>query len=101
MTMAISEQDYNSLKEYWDYQRKVEYNRERTHYIAEQFELRIHNQYGPIPVEEIKDMLWTKMPTSEYEDPPKGYIPENPSYRLWNETWPPALDWKKNDDNDI
>ena len=27
--MAIYKKDYNDLKEYWDYQRKVEYNKEQ------------------------------------------------------------------------
>ena len=26
--MAITKQSYNDLKEYWDYQRKIEYNKE-------------------------------------------------------------------------
>ena len=34
-------------------------------------------------------MLWTKIPQSEYEDPPKWWVPENEKYRLWNEEWPP------------
>jgi hypothetical protein len=34
MTMAISEKEYKELKEYWDYQRKVEYNREKVYYMA-------------------------------------------------------------------
>ena len=37
--MAISKQSYNELKEYWDYQRKVEYNRELVHHMAEKFKV--------------------------------------------------------------
>jgi hypothetical protein len=37
----------------------------------------------------MKQMLWTKIPQSEYEDPPKWWVPENEKYRLWNEEWPP------------
>jgi len=37
MVMAITEQSYKDLKEYWDYQRKIEYNKEIVHYMAEKF----------------------------------------------------------------
>ena len=33
--MAITEQSYKELKDYWDYQRKIEYNKEIVHYMAE------------------------------------------------------------------
>ena len=35
--MAISKQSYKELKEYWDYQRKIEYNKEMVHFMAEKF----------------------------------------------------------------
>ena len=25
------------------------------------------------------------------KEPPKGWVPENENYRLWNEEWPPKL----------
>ena len=35
--MAISKKSYKELKEYWDYQRKIEYNKEMVHFMAEKF----------------------------------------------------------------
>ena len=31
--MAITKQSYKDLKEYWDYQRKVEYNKEIVYFV--------------------------------------------------------------------
>ena len=87
--MAISEKEYNELKPYWDFQRKKEYNKERIFAMADKFEGRAFTEFGPVNIEEMKQMLWTKIPQSEYEDPPKWWVPENEKYRLWNEEWPP------------
>src|SRR5210317_715587 len=113
MTM-IQPQEYKDLKEYWDYQRKVEYNREQVFKMADSFENRVYHEYGPVNSDEMKQMLWSRVPTSEYETPPAGWVPENEDYRLWNEEWPPKPQLtgpkgrpvvlkakKKNDDNDI
>lgn len=98
--MAVSEKDYNHLKEYWDYQRKVEYNREKVYYMAERISQNTITEFGKLPVEDIQSILWSKIEPAMYDDPPKGYIPENPDYRLWYETWPPLLDIKKALDDD-
>ena len=100
MTMAISETDYKELKEYWDYQRKVEYNREKVFYMAERIAGNTYTEFGKLPVEEVQSILWSKIKSQDYDNPPKGYIPENPDYRLWNEAWPPILDIKKALDDD-
>ena len=44
--MAISQKDYNNLKEYWDYQRKIEYNKEKIYMMAERFEGRAFNDFS-------------------------------------------------------
>ena len=98
--MAISETDYNNLKEYWDYQRKVEYNREKVYHMAERIAANTYTEFGRLPVNEVQSILWSKIESSVYDDPPRGYIPENPEYRLWYESWPPALDIKKELDDD-
>jgi len=103
MSMAISETDYNNLKEYWDYQRKVEYNREKVYHMAERIAANTYTEFGRLPIDEVQSILWSKIEPGVYDDPPKGYIPENPEYRLWSEIWPPTLDIKKllDDDYDI
>ena len=84
--MAIPEKEYIELKEYWDFQRKKEYNKEKVMKMCESFGGRLYDQFGPIPLQEVKDTIWSKIPQSEYEDPPEEWIPEDPNYRLWHET---------------
>ena len=83
--MAISETSYKDQKEYWDYQRKIQYNKEELSAIAERFEGRVYNDFGMIHIDNVKTILWDKIPHSEYEDPPRGWIPKDPKFRLWNE----------------
>jgi hypothetical protein len=86
--MAIPEKEYIELKEYWDFQRKKEYNKEKVIKMCESFGGRLYDQFGQVPLQDIKDTIWTKIPQSEYEEPPKNWIPENPKYRLWSEGEP-------------
>ena len=100
MTMAVSEYDYYKYKEYWDYQRKVEFNREKVFYMAERFDGRIVTDFGGVGLRDLQEMMWSKIKPKDYDDPPAGYIPENPDYRLWYETGQPQLEWKKKLDDD-
>ena len=90
--MAIQPKEYNAQQEYWDYQRKIQYNKEQIFAIAERFKGRTYNDFGPVHIDEVKKMLWDKLPVEEYEDPPEDWIPEDPKYRLWSED---KLDIKK------
>jgi len=80
--MPISKESYNDLKEYWDYQRKVQYNKEVVFNMADQFENRVYNDFGPVSLDEMKDLLWTRVKSEDYEEPRKGWIPEDPSLRF-------------------
>ena len=59
--MAISKKSYEELKEYWDYQRKIEYNKEMVHFMAEKFKGRVYNDFGMVHIDEMKDLLWTRI----------------------------------------
>ena len=83
--MAIQPKEYNDLKEYWDYQRKVQYNKEQIFDIADRFKGRIYNDLGPVHIDEVKKMLWDKLTVEEYEDPPEEWVPKDEKYRLWSE----------------
>lgn len=83
--MTIQPKDYNSKKEYWDYQRKVEYNREQINMMSERFDGRVYGDFGMVSVDEIKDKLWNKIDPAEYEEPPEDWIPKDPKYQLWYE----------------
>ena len=65
--MAIQEKDYKDLKEYWDYQRKIQYNKECVYRMAEKFEGRAYNDFGPIHIDDVKTMLWDKIKSDEYD----------------------------------
>ena len=80
--MPISKESYKDLKEYWDYQRKVQYNKEIVHRMADQFENRVYNDFGPVNLDEMKDLLWTRVKSEDYEEPRKGWVPEDPSLRF-------------------
>jgi len=82
MLMAITEQSYKDLKEYWDYQRKVEYNKEVVHNMADSFEGRVYNDFGAVNLNDMKDLLWTRVKAEDYEEPRKGWVPEDEKLRF-------------------
>tara|TARA_Y100000004_G_scaffold181962_1_gene228198 strand:+ start:967 stop:1278 length:312 start_codon:yes stop_codon:yes gene_type:complete len=103
--MAITKKSYEDLKEYWDYQRKVEYNKEMVHFMADRFEGRVYNDFGMVHIDEMKKILWTKVNPKDYEEPRKGYVPADPKLRFeWegDANLPtPSLPHYKDDDNNI
>ena len=85
MIMAITKESYKDLKEYWDYQRKVQYNKEVVHNMADTFEGRIYNDFDPVNLSDAKDLLWSRVKPEDYEEPRKGWIPEDPNLRFEDE----------------
>ena len=83
--MAITKESYKDLKEYWDYQRKVQYNKEIVHNMADQFEGRVYNDFGMVSIDEMKNLLWTRVKPEDYEEPRKGWVPEDPKLRFEGE----------------
>ena len=83
--MAIQQDEYLKLKDYYDFQRKKEYNKEKVMKMCEQMGGKLYDEYGQVPLQVVKDTIWTRIPQEEYEEPPKDWIPEDPNYRLWNE----------------
>ena len=57
--MAIQQKEYISQQEYWDYQRKVQYNKEQIFAMAKRFEGRTYNDFGPVHIDEVKEILKT------------------------------------------
>lgn len=90
--MAITQAQYKDMKEYWDYQRKVQYNKETVHRMAESFENRIVNEFGMMSLKDIQETLWNRIKSSEYEEPHKGWIPNDPSLRF---------DWEQEPNNNL
>ena len=78
----ITKESYKDLKEYWDYQRKIAYNKEMVFMMADNFEGRVYNDFGMVGIDEMKDLLWTRVKPEDYEEPRKGWVPEDPKYRF-------------------
>jgi len=89
MSMAISEHSYNDLKEYWDFQRKLEYNREILKRNIQEFSpMKINPEMSHFNEDQIFDFMWARLDQDDYEDPPTEWTPKNEEYRLWNESEP-------------
>ena len=65
--MAVSKEEYKKLKEYFDFQRKVEYNKEKLRKAVE------------VMLDEpdiLLNDIWGKMKEEEMVDAPKGWVPQ-------------------------
>jgi len=82
MAMSITKIQYEDLKEYWDYQRKIEYNKEALKNMLNKFEGRVYNDFGMVSQEEVFENLWSKVISDDFEDPPKDWIPKDKKYRF-------------------
>ena len=81
--MPISKESYNELKEYWDFQRLVEYNKELLKHRLFETKAKIFGPMGaPIEPEAFFEEVWPKITQSEYEQPPNNWVPENENYRF-------------------
>jgi hypothetical protein len=58
MLMAITKESYKDLKEYWDYQRKIQYNKEIVMNMADEFEGRVYNEFGMVDIKEMKEICY-------------------------------------------
>ena len=83
--MAIPKTKYEELKEYWDYQRKIAYNKEVIYHMAGRFQNRVYNDFGQVSIEKLKEILWTRVQPEDYEEPKKGYVPEDQKLRIEGE----------------
>ena len=78
----ITKESYKDLKEYWDYQRKIAYNKEMVFMMADSFDGRVYNDFGMVSLDDMKDLLWTRVRPEDYEEPRKGWVPEDPKLRF-------------------
>ena len=78
----ITKAEYKDLKEYWDYQRKIAYHKEMVFMMADNFEGRVYNDFGMVGLDQMKDLLWQRVKPEDYEEPRKGWVPEDPKLRF-------------------
>lgn len=92
MSMAISKESYKNLKEYWDYQRLLEYNRELLKARLKQMQGSVFSQFGEIDTGDMYDRIWTNIKSEDLEKPSATWIPEDTNYRF---------EWEGEPDNTI
>ena len=80
--MAITKASYKDLKEYWDYQRLLEYNRELIKYRLKKVQGNVFTQFGELNTENMFDNIWYTISNEDLEKPHEGWIPEDEKYRF-------------------
>ena len=82
MCMAISKQSYTDLKEYWDYQRLLEYNRELLQQRLSKVNETVYAQFWHINTDTMFDKIWMDIRHEDLETPIVGGVPQNEKYRF-------------------
>ena len=83
----ISKEDYMAQKPYWDYQRKVEYNREKVLKGC----LNIIKHFGEtedgfqLEQGELFDRLWNEITPADYDEPESDWVLAKPELRIEGE----------------
>lgn len=77
----ISKSSYVEMKEYWDYQRKIEYNREQ---LLDQLQ-DVHDDLDSDTIDRMFDDIWNYQDPEDYDDPPRGWIPKNKQFQIEGE----------------
>ena len=85
--MAIDPVEYENLKEYYDLQRKKEYNRE-------QLQTAITEMEGRIGLSMSFDEIWSRIEEKDYQDPPNNWVP-NADFSQCETTNPEEEEMKK------
>ena len=75
--MAIDPKEYERLKEYYDFQRKKEYNREILRDAIEEIEKRTG-----LSLQFSFDEMWSRITESEYQDAPNNWVPKDDAWRI-------------------
>ena len=73
--MAIDPVEYENLKEYYDFQRKKEYNRE-------QLQTAITEMEGRIGLSMSFDEIWRRIEEKDYQGPPNNWVPKDDKWRI-------------------
>ena len=74
--MAVSKEEYKKLKEYFDFQRKVEYNKEKLRKAVE------------VMLDEpdiLFNDIWSRMKEDEMIEAPKDWVPKNDKLKIEGE----------------
>jgi hypothetical protein len=75
----ISLEEYKNLKEYYDFQRKKEYNREQLEDAIEEVAKRTGLTVLSF------DEMWSRLEEKDYQEAPNNWIPRDPKWRIQGE----------------
>ncbi len=75
--MAISKEEYNRRKSYWDFQRKKEYNREQLKYAF--------SHVVSVDSNTFFEQMWVQFEEKDYDEPPLTWIPKDEKFRIEGE----------------
>tara|TARA_Y100000992_G_scaffold29878_1_gene16670 strand:- start:140 stop:370 length:231 start_codon:yes stop_codon:yes gene_type:complete len=72
---VIDPEEYDRLKEYYDFQRKKEYNRE-------QLQTAIDEMEGRIGLTMSFDEIWSRIEEKDLQEAPNNWVPKDPKWRI-------------------
>ena len=75
----ISLDEYEKLKEYYDFQRKKEFNREQLQDAMTQIEEKL----GIMTLS--FDEIWSRLDEKDYQETPNNWVPRDPKWRIQGE----------------
>jgi hypothetical protein len=75
----ISLEEYKNLKEYYDFQRKKEYNREQLEDAIEEVAKRTGLTVLSF------DEMWSRLEEKDYQEAPNHWVPRDPKWRIQGE----------------
>ena len=75
----ISLDEYENLKEYYDFQRKKEYNREQLQDAMKHIEEKL----GIMALS--FDEIWSRLDEKDYQQTPNNWVPRDPKWRIQGE----------------
>ena len=76
--MVISKEEYKNLKEYYDFQRKKQYNREQLMYVCGHI---MNIEQDEADNNQFFDEMWSQFEEKDYQDPPTQWIPRELKWR--------------------
>jgi len=80
--LMITKEQYKDLKEYWDYQRVLEYNKEALKHRLAKVKGRVFDIHGPVESENLFEEIWVNITDKDLEIPFKGWVPQNEKFRF-------------------
>ncbi len=82
----IKKIDYDRLKEYWDFQRKKEYQKDWIRAVVKKA-----NQFadfsGGVNEKEMINYMYNNLEEKDYQQPPSNYVPDDENFRIEGENY--------------